>query len=215
MKINNGCLVVLASLFFICGCQKKVVHSEPVVTPTPTPTPIPVVVVPTPTPTPTPIPSPTPTPSPVNNHPFAGDQFFKPYVASFYDESVRQGRTLVWPLLKITLSDVSKYGSNVLGVCVYDGIANHVQDIRISSKYWPLKSEITRQNLINHELGHCVLARDHSYKYMTVQGHQYPSSIMAPSIFSDTLFKNFEGHYLFELFQLPANSLVFKSTFID
>lgn len=168
---------------------------------TPSPTPKPPIVSPPPSPQP---PSPPPKPRPV----FVGDQLFQPYVQTFWDESLRQGRTLVWPLLSITLGDVSKYGENVLGVCSQDNVPTHLQYIKISSKFWPIKSEVSRQNLISHELGHCALQRGHSYKYFKDQGHQYPDSIMAPSIISDTLFKNYEAYYLEELFRLPAPSLM-------
>lgn len=74
--------------------------------------------------------------------------------------------------------------SNWAGVCYFG--RNGKRWIEISQKYWNLYDEYGREELIFHELGHCVLGRDHDDSLMDLNGyHQIPTSIMLSYTFGN------------------------------
>jgi hypothetical protein len=89
---------------------------------------------------------------------------------------------------------------NKVGVCVRwsDG---HRQ-IQIDQYYWENSlDEGEKQEVINHELGHCDLNRDHDTR--TANG--YPISIMYPYVFS--LMPSTVASYMFELFNSTSSTI--------
>ena len=67
----------------------------------------------------------------------------------------------------------------------------------VSAKWWKIASELEKELLVFHELGHCILRRGH-----TTQTTQLgvPVSIMYPSVMPDVFYKNYRHYYIFELF---------------
>ncbi len=65
-----------------------------------------------------------------------------------------------------------------LGMCHY----KEDYGIRINAYAWPGLSEERRHNLIAHEMGHCLLGRDHVHAWYP---DGCPTSIMAASLIAD------------------------------
>lgn len=57
-----------------------------------------------------------------------------------------------------TLEDIDD--GNVVGTCSYGGFQNH-RDVVIDQSFWDRASNLAREYIVFHELGHCYLFRDH------------------------------------------------------
>lgn len=85
-----------------------------------------------------------------------------------------------------------------VGMCYYyqyqDGTREFV-NIEIDPDYWQSTSETKKEVLLFHELGHCVLGRDHDEQklYYTV-----PKSIMYPYLFEQA-YQTYRSYYVEEL----------------
>lgn len=81
--------------------------------------------------------------------------------------------------------------------------------IEIDELYWKEISYNEREELILHELGHCVLDRGHSETKATHPDYRYPfpNSIMYPYVFGDSkYYEQFKEHYYKELIE-PEKTL--------
>jgi hypothetical protein len=101
---------------------------------------------------------------------------------------------------KIYFKDLSKFGTGSLaGICYENS-----NKVFIDPGYWqsPEFSAIKRQNLILHELGHCVLGREHdqSKTYIRSAKSFKPNSIMYPKILNDDEYLSKINQYDDELF---------------
>ena len=107
--------------------------------------------------------------------------------------------------LNIVFSDLNpkkKKGVRNLGLCTLDVYNQPL--IVIDRKFWRFASDIQKEFVLFHELGHCVLFRKH--KPGQVEGMMYAkikSSIMNPRAFDALVYEMFRGYYLFELFNSP------------
>ena len=85
-----------------------------------------------------------------------------------------------------------------VGMCYYyqyeDGSREFV-NIEIDPDYWQRTSEIKKEVLLFHEMGHCVLGRDHEKQKLY---HTVPKSIMYPFLFEEA-YKNHRNYYVEEL----------------
>lgn len=85
-----------------------------------------------------------------------------------------------------------------VGLCHYLKYQNgSVQflKIEIDHDYWQSTSEIKKEVLLFHELGHCVLGRKHTEELL---GNYSPKSIMYPWIFENA-YQNYRSYYVEEL----------------
>ena len=74
-----------------------------------------------------------------------------------------------------------KLGKGVAGVCwAWTG---GQREVEINSNYWSDFTDEQREQLVFHELGHCVLNKSHDDG---TDGDNCPSSIMRPQMFSFT-----------------------------
>lgn len=74
--------------------------------------------------------------------------------------------------------------------------------IRINELYWSYYGESGREELVYHELGHCVLDRDHTEELTIPPAYRYaiPNSIMYPYAFGNSFYYlAFRDHYVEEL----------------
>lgn len=74
--------------------------------------------------------------------------------------------------------------------------------VRVNNYYWERMGEFGKEELVYHELGHCVLNRDHTNDFTIVrpQGYSIPNSIMYPYTFGDSFFYFvYREHYIKEL----------------
>lgn len=70
-------------------------------------------------------------------------------------------------------------------------------DIVIDTLFWAYATVATKEQLIFHELGHCVLGREHNAKI--VNGRE--QSIMNPNLLLDSTYLPNRDEYIKELFQ--------------
>lgn len=69
--------------------------------------------------------------------------------------------------------------------------------IRIDADAWSQLDDKTRELLIWHELGHCLVGRDHDTKWISHEGQRIPRSIMYPHLRS--IPHAWRGYYIREL----------------
>lgn len=94
-------------------------------------------------------------------------------------------------------SKFNELEDNVIGRC-YWGL--DWQYIDIDKSFWMQASESERETLIFHELGHCVLKREHNSK---MNADNMPESIMYPSIIGGyTYYTQHTQEYYNELFKV-------------
>lgn len=88
----------------------------------------------------------------------------------------------------------------ILGVCYkYD---DGKRDVEIDLSYWKEIDDLTKEEIVFHELGHCVLNRDHDETLIETSKYsqRIPNSIMYPYAFGYTMFyEEFREHYINEL----------------
>lgn len=89
-----------------------------------------------------------------------------------------------------------------VGVCYTwtDGYRN----IEIDTKQWKAMSDLGREEVIFHELGHCILGRGHDESKVDLGVFkQAPASIMYPYVFGDaSVYREFkDSQYYKELFK--------------
>ena len=125
------------------------------------------------------------------------------------------------PKPKTTDSDFIQYverfeqetSVNVFVPIIYGGVKNDYAAvceiysdgyrlIRVNAYHWDRMQEFGKEELVYHELGHCVLNRDHVNDFTVVrpQGYSIPNSIMYPYTFGDSFFYYvYREHYVREL----------------
>jgi len=84
-----------------------------------------------------------------------------PYVESFVFEANQRGVNLSIDSLGIDITFQNIGDPSVLGLCNRDPDGNGLA-IDIDPVYWKLAEELRKEYVMYHELGHCVLNRDHT-----------------------------------------------------
>ncbi len=119
---------------------------------------------------------------------------FAPYVASFLENLALSG--LNPNVSGLTVNFTTDLPANVLGSCTMGQ-----KRVRINENLWSILSAAGREELVFHELGHCVLNRGHDNTEIA----GIPVSIMnayhlGPTIYADPTL--YDG-YMAELFNSP------------
>lgn len=118
------------------------------------------------------------------------DKQFLIYTQRFYSH------TNIIPDVPIKFANLGDYA----GVCyVY---STGEREIEIDTFFWNESSDLAKEELIFHELGHCVLNRDHDSTLVKTDDYEYkiPNSIMYPYAFGYADFYNrYHQHYMDEL----------------
>ncbi len=86
------------------------------------------------------------------------DQRLWSYYESFEAEARKRGLTYDLNLLKITGEIQNIPETNVAGTCQY---GSHLTHVTIDTDFWYRNSNVQREFVVFHELGHCVLMRGH------------------------------------------------------
>lgn len=105
--------------------------------------------------------------------------------------------------LVIQLGDPALIDPNVpdiVGLCQW--FSNATPIVTIDSNYWSTASEDWRQELVSHELGHCILGRVHRYDFLS---NGAPASIMYPNLFNPWYIDQNPGYYYNELVENRGN----------
>ncbi len=114
----------------------------------------------------------------------------QPYVDTFLAHAIEQGH----PVYVETLAaDFAEIDDETLGTC---GIEDGVPTIEINQEDWPNMNDTARETLMYHELGHCLLGRNHN----DAKRGDTPVSIMASHAFAYKLYEAYKADYLYELF---------------
>ncbi len=117
------------------------------------------------------------------------------YVDNFLSEAKNQGKTIVIDNLLVSYSSHLK--PTTLGECyMYDRGTIGNPTIHINTLGWDGKQEILKTEIMFHELGHCVLWREH----ISAWTNGIVSSIMYPFIQSPDMYTNNWDYYMGELF---------------
>lgn len=155
------------------------------------------------------------------------DSEVAPYLLEFMDEAHKRyvypdGSDLVIQILPMNQHPI-------VGKCFY---ANGIEGpyIMLDQKFWSYSSDTSRKILVFHELGHCLLLRDHSeaffkpknldagpYRTLDLRNifhmmkeDEIPDSIMYPYVLDADEFNNNKSHYMDELFYNASQEVKLK-----
>jgi hypothetical protein len=124
-----------------------------------------------------------------------------PEIRPFYDKFVELGKGMGVDVSKHDISirfvpslTPESPGTVLLGICYYDD-----DEVKINREAWNKMSVEKKDALIAHELGHCILERDHENSTDSLSGKKL--SIMNSFIISDSDFKTRYDYYMRELFR--------------
>lgn len=112
----------------------------------------------------------------------------RPYVDTFKAIANSRGLSIDWDEISIAFKDLD---GNIAGTCYSSG------HIDIDPDSWKRFSDEEREVLVFHELGHCVLGRDHTEGTFSDNA---PVSIMNPIIMYTVYYKRRRDYYRSELF---------------
>lgn len=121
------------------------------------------------------------------------DPAFSSYIKTFNDKG---GPHVAFSIVFATLNV-----TNELGVCIRYAPNDPKNTIEIDKIYWAVLSELSREQLILHELGHCVLGLNHDSTLITLGAYtNVPKSIMYPYEFGYAPYYNdYRSYYISEL----------------
>jgi hypothetical protein len=118
---------------------------------------------------------------------------FQSTVDAFTAAAQAQGTPVI--ISDLIVKSVQDFPStDEMGVCLQETGTTPV--IQISQPLWDSLDTDGQQELLFHELGHCVLNRVHD----TAQNNGVPVSVMSPVFFGSTLYDANKAQYLHELF---------------
>lgn len=133
------------------------------------------------------------------------DEEFVEYTESFFDSQYKHtGETSDRP----AIVNFGKVNPDARATCWTR--ADHKKEVMIDREIWNTLSDIHRRLLIFHELGHCVLDRDHSWKF--IYNEDEGVTIMASIMFSNTgkilnKYIMYQDAYEYELFTGNASMI--------
>jgi hypothetical protein len=127
------------------------------------------------------------------------DAPFQQYVSAFEQAaSQEQGTALV--INDLVVSFGSTPSLNETGVCEW--AENETPRITVNERIWNTLDDYDREEVLFHELGHCVLRRVHQDGEMPAYGGamRVPVSVMNPYRIRGTIYRDNIAHYQDELF---------------
>jgi hypothetical protein len=128
---------------------------------------------------------------------------FKPYLSKFLEDGKTYGKTFNVSRMSIVFNN-SLNGTNILGQCSNDfAHPENGGKVEINRSFWNAATvdASDRENLIYHELGHCLLLRDHDDKTVfTTDGFNIYRSLMASSYSNGGNFINNYTTFITELY---------------
>jgi hypothetical protein len=142
------------------------------------------------------------------------DPAFVKYVQNFQLISSNSNIAAPKTVTNIEISLRSDLGQGVAGLCYKDEYAdsfwNQVyftfnkkpeeqRHVEIDQAFWDKSTDAQREAVIFHELGHCILNRDHVNGYDNTHNRYY--SIMNSAVFMPTIYTGNYQYYMRELFK--------------
>ncbi len=126
------------------------------------------------------------------------DSQFESYVSNFETVAAAQGRSIA--ITDLIVSFGSTPTLNETGVCeITEG---ETPRVTINERIWLTLDPMSQQEVIYHELGHCVIRRKHQTSVINVGGAwgNIPESIMYPYRIRGDMYEDHQAHYDAELF---------------
>ncbi len=84
------------------------------------------------------------------------------YFQNFEEEALLRGFKYDLNTLEITAVIETITEEGVAGTCQY---GQHIHHVTIDEDFWKYSSTLIREMVVFHELGHCVLHKDHTEEY--------------------------------------------------
>jgi len=119
---------------------------------------------------------------------------FEPYLRRFNAFSRQQGRS-VFADISITYGNLK---GRHLGMCDEGWL--RASRVEINRGAWKTSDDATREVMIFHELGHCVLGRPHIDTSISLESLNAPKSIMATHGVPGQIYSKYQSYYVQELF---------------
>jgi hypothetical protein len=123
-----------------------------------------------------------------------------PYYTRFlnYNKVITHQDVPPAPSLEIKFSD--SLGGRVIGLCTWYG--NGHRSVQIAKWFWQSHGESAKEQLMFHELGHCLLDRQHNdtMVYSVDANQQVALSVMNSYHLSSSLYEGNYDSYIKELF---------------
>ena len=119
---------------------------------------------------------------------------FAPYVAKFEALSTQYSPSAI-QVTNLIIQYGDLQSAQERAICTIDG--NNTPTITVRQDTWQTMSEPEREELIFHEMGHCVLRRGH---IATITAQGLPASMMNPYLISGPIYASYQAYYLNELF---------------
>jgi hypothetical protein len=134
------------------------------------------------------------------------DPAFQGYVNDFVSDAATVGVHIVIDDLIVEFTN--QLTSETLGECQF-GNANQTPIIIIDAQDWPGESTTYQKVVLYHELGHCILNRQHVFTGTILQSYCSATSIMWPYIENETnMYTENWTWYIQEMFYYPTLDVV-------
>ena len=123
------------------------------------------------------------------------DSQFNPIIKSFIYEANSRGHSVSLVHLSMTFGNIRvKKNDTTVGYCARDPLGGMV--IKIHTPTWVKMNVYQQEELLFHEMAHCLIGRDHC----GAVGDEGPISIMYPHILDGTYYKDHREELVDELF---------------
>lgn len=125
------------------------------------------------------------------------DQRLWTYFQNFETEAEKRGYTIDLNTMNVTGEISGIHDGNVIGTCSYG--FRRPNAVTIDDAFWNRNGLLSREEVVFHELGHCILERDHTER---TTNNGFCSSIMRSGTGSCRTVYNLtnRSYYLDELF---------------
>ena len=122
---------------------------------------------------------------------------FEEYFQRFETYSAEQGRSTAGDA-SIPISFGGEFQPPEVGYCQVSTFGG--RNIYINQTAWEMMDDTKKEVLILHELGHCLLNREHNPSIISLGGVALFTSIMNPYLLRDDMYVLNQAYYLHELF---------------
>ena len=119
---------------------------------------------------------------------------FETYYNTFVSQTNKSTNDIIIQFGNVDAIMGSSPSSDYVGVC--QQASNMTGKVTLDQNFWSSASEDERQELLDHELGHCILNRVHRTDFLP---NGVPASIMNPYLFNPAIIKANSQYYYNEL----------------
>ena len=130
------------------------------------------------------------------------DSQFNPIIDSFIYEARSRGHTVNLTNLSMTFGNIRiKKDDRTVGYCVHDVLGGMI--IKIHDQTWKDMDIYSREQLVFHEMGHCLIGREHCIK----ANKDGPISIMFPRVLDSNYYRIHREELVDELFNISPECI--------